>query len=816
MSVLEEFHGQRTPIAAYGAIAVVVTAILVGIRVSFGYPLFHALVELFSIGVAAGMFMVTWNLRRHFDAGYLVVVAVGLFFAAGVDALHTFAYRGMNVFPDATVDLPTQLWLVARYLQAGALLAAPAFVDRKAPPIATFWTFAAVTAALLSTIFVFDVFPTAFIEGSGLTPFKIYSEYAISAAMVAALVAVWRHRSSFQREVLWLLTGAIGAAVASELAFTLYTDPFAPWNMIGHLLKVLTYFLFYRAVVETVLVRPFDVLFGDLRRANEGLAESEERFRSTFEQATLGIAHVDLQGRWLRVNHRLADIAGYPHDELVHLRPEDITHPEDRPTERVLIEQLVAGEIGEYRLEKRYIRKDGTIAWVEVSRTLLRSSEGTPKHFIAIVEDISARKAQESDLRQSRDLTEALNAIDLTINATNDIDEITRIAAEEGARALDAESAAVLMRDGGRWKPLHLHRFPHEDIPEHAPADRPVPVADADGGPLVIDDAYHDTRMSPKTMRILGIRSLITVPLRFRGEDLGVIYFNHHSGVHRFTDPEVEFARGLSSSTTLAIENARLARAQQAIADTIENALLDMPESLPGIELAYAYRSATELTRIGGDFYDVFEIGDHTVAFVLGDVSGKGLEAATLTAVAKSTVRAFAYRDHRPASVLQASNAAIASQVGDSQFITAVYGTIDTLNGELRLACAGHPEPVLCSRGECHGSLVESSPPLGVLPDTTFSEHTTLLDPTSLLVAFSDGLIEARSGNEFLGEERVGEIVRERAAHGPAAVVSALVEQAERHSGGRIGDDVAVIVLRYTGTGPHATSHVSEASPERS
>ncbi len=800
MSTLVEAQGRRTGIAVYTALALAVTLGLVGVRIAFGYLLFHGLVELVSIAIAAGTFMVTWNLRRYFDSGYLLVVAVGFFFAAGVDALHTFAYSGMNVFQDATADLPTQLWLIARYVQAGALVVAPAFARRKAPAIAVFWSFAAVTAALLSTIFVFGIFPTAFVEGTGLTPFKIYSEYAISFAMALSLAAIWKYRATFPREVLWLLTCAIVAAIASELAFTLYADPYAAWNMIGHLLKVLTFFLLYRAIVETVLVRPFDVLFGDLRATSDRLSESEERFRSTFEQATLGIAHVDPQGRWLRLNQKLAEITGYPMDELLHLRPEDITHPEDRPTERALIEQLISGKIREYRLEKRYIRKDGSIAWVEISRTLLRAADGAPKHSIAIVENINARKAQEHDLIRSRDLTEALNSIDLAINATTDSDEITRTAAEEGCRALGAESAAVLMCDRGRWRPAHLYRFPHESIPSHAPSDGSIPVADENGSPLVIDDAYHDDRMSPATMRTFGIRSLLTVPLRFRGSDLGVIYFNYHSGVHRFTDPEVEFAKRLSSSTTQAIENARLAEAQRAITDTLESALLHMPDAIPGIEFAHAYRSATELARIGGDFYDLFEAEDQVVAFMLGDVSGKGLEAATLTAMAKSTIRAFAYQDHRPAQVLESANAAIASQVGDSRFITAIYGTIDTRSGRLRIACAGHPQPVLCSEGMCGEHFIDSSPPLGVLPDTTFAEFETVLDPDTLLVIFSDGLIEARAGDEFLGEKRVSQTVQTASIGGPAAVIDALLSVAEEHSGGKIGDDVAAVVLRFTGT----------------
>lgn len=812
MPQIAQRQGKRASIAGYIVIVIAVFVGLLAVRLTYDYLLFHSLVELFAIAVAAGTFMVAWNLRRYFDAGYLMVLAVAFFFAACVDALHLLAYRGMGVFPDADADLPTQLWLIARYIQTAGLLIAPAFARRKVSAVAVFWLFAAATGVLLSSVFVFDVFPVAFVEGAGLTPFKIWSEYVISGAMLLSLVAVWRYRKTFTREVVWLLSGVILTAVAAELAFTLYTDPFGAWNFVGHMLKVVTFFLLYRAIVETALTRPLDVLFGDLQQASEELRESEVRFRSTFEQATIGIAHVSLDGRWLRLNRRLAEIAGHPLETLKQMRPEDITHPEDRPAEVALIRRLLDGEIDEYRLEKRYIRGDGTVTWAEVGRTLMRGPDGDPKYFIATIEDIGERKEREENLRRSRDLTAALSSIDLAINAMTDVEDITREAAEAGCDALGAESAAVLMRDGKRWRPGHLYRFPHESIPQHAPGDRPVPVADDNGSPLIVDDALTHERMSPETMDILGIRSLLTIPLRFRGEDLGVIYLNYHSAAHRFTDMEVDFAHRLSSSVSLAIENARLSAAQRMISDTLQSGLLAMPSSLPGLELAHVYRSATELARIGGDFYDVFEVADDKVALMLGDVSGKGIEAATLTAMAKSTIRAYAYQDPRPDIVLGAANDAIASQIGDSRFITALYGTIHVPTGRLELACAGHPQPVVCMSGRCTDDTITSSPPLGVVPGETFACFSMMLESGSLLVLFSDGLIEARNSSGFLGEERVREVVARNADSGPAAVIDALLETVETHCSGTIGDDVAVIALRYTGP----TESVEESASRES
>jgi len=800
-------HGQRTTAGVVVLLGVAATIALAWIRAEHGYLLFHALVELFAIAVAAGTFMVTWNLRRHFDHGYLVVLGVSFFFAASVDTLHLLAYQGMGVFHDADANLPTQLWLIARYIQAAGLLVAPAFARRPVSAMAVMWGFGLATVGLLSTVFVFDVFPVAYLADEGLTAFKVTSEYVISIAMGVGLVAVWRHRRTFARDVAWLLSVMIVTAIASELAFTLYQDPYGAWNFAGHLLKAVTYFLLYRAIVETALVRPLDVVFGDLQQTARKLAESEERFRSTFEQATVGIAHISLDGRWLRVNRRLAEIAGYPVEELMDLRPEDMTHPDDRPAEQALVRRLIDGMIDEYHLEKRYLRKDGSVAWVAVSRKLMRDAGGEPLYFIATVEDIEERVAREQNLRRSRDLTEALNSIDLAVNALTDVDEIVRVAAESGCVALGAESAAVLLHENGRWRPGHLYRFPLEHIPFHAPGDRTVPVAADDGSPLVVEDALSHAHMDPNTMSQLDIRALITVPLRFRGEDLGVIYFNYHTDTHRFTEADVGFARDLSSSVSLAIENARLYAAQRRIADVLQSALLEMPSELPGLELAHAYRSATELARIGGDFSDVFQVAAETVAFVLGDVSGKGIEAAALTAMARSTVRAYAHLDPRPDRVLSAANRAIAAQVGENRFVTAVYGTIQVRTGALVIACAGHPVPVLCTRGRVTRDPIPVAPPLGVVPDVVFEPFETVLDAGDLLAVFSDGLIEARNADGFLGEARVREIMAAHCDSAPAVLVGALLAAAEEHTGGRVEDDVAILVLRYsgqTGTRPDA------------
>ena len=151
-----------------------------------------------------------------------------------------------------------------------------------------------------------------------------------------------------------------------------------------------------------------------LRRSAElenALRESEERFRLTFEHAGVGMAHVDASGRWLRVNHKLCEIVGYPESELRNMKFQDITHPDDLPADLAQSEKVMTGELDSFVMEKRYIRKDGAIVWVNLTVAARRDSNQQFMHYVSVVEDITARKLAETQLLQAKQ--------DLLITAAN-------------------------------------------------------------------------------------------------------------------------------------------------------------------------------------------------------------------------------------------------------------------------------------------------------------------------------------------------------------------------------------------------------------
>lgn len=251
------------------------------------YLLFHGLVEMFSVAVALGIFFIAWNARRIAKSDYVTFVGISFFFIAIFDILHTLSYKGMGVFPDQDANLPTELWIVSRAKQAVSLLAAPLFLDRPLRSERAFAAFSVLSAGLLTAIFA-GWFPNCYVEGVGLTPFKIASEYVICLILLAAAIFLHRKRHAFQADVYRNLQASIVLSIGADLAFTLYVDVYGYLNALGHFLKVGSYYFFYKALVETSLRRPWDVIFRELGQREEELrlakdeAERANRAKSEF------------------------------------------------------------------------------------------------------------------------------------------------------------------------------------------------------------------------------------------------------------------------------------------------------------------------------------------------------------------------------------------------------------------------------------------------------------------------------------------------------------------------------------------------------
>ncbi len=380
----------------------------------YNYPLFHSLAELFAIIIAGGIFVVIWNSRRFIDNNYLLFIGIAYLFVAFIDLIHTLAYKGMGVFPAYDANLPTQLWIMARYMESISLLIAPIFLHRKLRPALLFAVYTLITVLLLLSVFYWNIFPTCYIEGQGLTEFKILSEYIISLTLTGSLVSLLINRRSFDNYVLGLLIASIIFTIVSELAFTAYVSVYGFANMLGHLLKLISFYLIYAAILVTGLQKPYNLLFRQLKL-------SEEKYKLIIENSRDIIYTQDAEGKFLFMSPSVKETLGYNPSELQGRPFQTIVHPDDVPAlEAVKRKTFENGELipgFAYRLYD----KSGAWHWYTSSGRVVRDANGSFLYYQGIARDITKLKEVEKRLEQSEN-----ELRDININLEEKVSERTR------------------------------------------------------------------------------------------------------------------------------------------------------------------------------------------------------------------------------------------------------------------------------------------------------------------------------------------------------------------------------------------------------
>ncbi len=290
----------------------------------------------------------------------------------------------------------------------------------------------------------------------------------------------------------------------------------------------------------------------------------------------------------------------------------------------------------------------------------------------------------------------------------------------------------------------------------------------------------------------------LTAPLIARdGSEIGSIEVAGKVDGEFSTSDEL-LLEDLARIASLAIENARLDERERHIARTLQDSLL--PRRLPqieGLEVGARYLAGGEGTVVGGDLYDLFPLGDEW-ALVVGDVCGKGAEAAALTAMVRYTLRAESVHHASPCDVLSLLNDAIIRQLGDGRFCTVLHGraTVGPEGARLVLASAGHPPPlVLRASGEVETASC-GGPLLGVVPAVVHPDVIVTLSPGDALVCFTDGVTEGRGAAGMFGDERLEKLLAASAGLDASALVDRVVDTAVAFQGGRSQDDLAVLALR--------------------
>ncbi|MRR13399.1 GAF domain-containing protein, partial [bacterium] len=318
---------------------------------------------------------------------------------------------------------------------------------------------------------------------------------------------------------------------------------------------------------------------------------------------------------------------------------------------------------------------------------------------------------------------------------------------ERLARVMRADAAALLLAEDGQLRLAASVGFSFGDLV--------VSVGEGFSGRMAsertsryLEDAQAEGEVVSEPLREQGIRSALGVPMLVGERLIGTLHVDWRTH-HAFDERDVRLLEIVGDRIALAMRNAQLYEGERRIAQIFQEALLSLPEHINGVEYAKAYHSATEEAWVGGDFFDLFPVDSQRVGVLIGDVSGKGIEAAVLTSIVKDTIRAHVHEGSAPAQVLQKTNALVEHYSNSETFVTVFFGVLERATGRFIYCNAGHL-PALSL--DCRGTVLElssNSPLLGALPDVEFIDDEVQLPEGQTLLLFTDGLVEARSGAEL-------------------------------------------------------------------
>ncbi|MFP5350512.1 MAG: PAS domain S-box protein, partial [Gammaproteobacteria bacterium] len=305
----------------------------------------------------------------------------------------------------------------------------------------------------------------------------------------------------------------------------------------------------------------------DNARLFEQVAERGERLRVTTEHAPVGIGECALDGRFLAVNRKFCDITGYSEEELLARRFTDITHPDDVAVDAENFRKLIAGEIPWYRREKRYVRKDGSVIWIDLTVSLARDAGGDPRYAVGVIEDITARKHAEAAMARNHQRLHLLARASELLLAGEDPDATVHQLFAEVSRHLGTEIYFnYVLEDGAaRLKLDHYAGVPPEAvaaIDTIALGEELCGMAAQQRTPLIVRDTEITTNPALARCRAIGLRFYVGYPLLAQGELLGTLSFASRTP-RAFGDDDLEFLATISHYVAIAKQRARTLRRLQ-------------------------------------------------------------------------------------------------------------------------------------------------------------------------------------------------------------------------------------------------------------
>lgn len=569
--------------------------------------------------------------------------------------------------------------------------------------------------------------------------------------------------------------------------------------------------------LDAVVLRSKVEVFVESYERGRALAEREELLRATFEDAPIGMARADAAGRLRRVNRALCETVGRDAEQLVGRTLDELGPRADAGIDDEQRARLASGAIARYEVERRLSGPGGTSIPVLVSVALTTSHDrrspvgspgagGAPADLILHVQDLRERRRAERDREQliraqsARAQAEAaserlrlMQSIAVAALGADGLEELLREVLDRLLEALDVDRACVVLTDeehvvvaraaDGVATVVQSSRSAGDDIVARVAAERgPVAILD------VPASGVDASSLGP------AISSLLAVPLVAERQVIGSLLVGTLMR-RRFDDETVDLLRLAAERASLAIARTRLYDGQRRIARELQRSLLPstLPD-VPGVVLAARYEPGDDGASVGGDWYDAIALPGGRVAVVIGDVVGRGIEAAATMGQMRSALRAIVMQADDSGAMAERLNR-FALGLGDTVLTTVVLAIFEPATGRLRYTNAGHPPPLVVGPDGAARYLEDTpAPPMGVVETPRYVQRRVVLQPGSMLLLYTDGLIEKPrqsldAGLELLRAAVVSADAGEDASLLCDRVLSALGDDAAQ------ADDVTMIAM---------------------
>jgi phosphoserine phosphatase RsbU/P len=478
---------------------------------------------------------------------------------------------------------------------------------------------------------------------------------------------------------------------------------------------------------------------------------------------------------------------------------------------REIYEALRAGRTWEGEFAVR--RKDGTIVMAHVVNSPLHDDQGRLVGIASMSLDVTARRRAEARLRVQYELAR-------TLSEAHSLGEAAPMLLRTVGEALGWDLGVIwgldiersVLRCVATWRAPGSDAAAFEELSSRTTLRKGVGLPGrvwAEGRSAWIPDVTRDSNFPRAPVAADdGLHGGFAVPIR-RGRDvLGVVEFF----APEIREPDADLLEMMDAvgaqlgqfidrtEKERALRESRAGLAQ--LAQTLQKSLLPphLP-SLPGVEIAAHYEAAGDGSDVGGDFYDVFESARNDWSIVIGDVCGKGPDAAALTALVRYTTRAAAIQTRRPRLVLNLVNEVVLRH-SDEQFCTVAYVRLrpEGAGARLTISCAGHPLPLVLRAGGEVEKVDARGRVLGPFADLASVDRVVRLDPGDALLLYTDGVTDARgTADGFFGEGRLRETLSSCAGSTADDTVKAIDRKLREFHGGRPRDDIAFVVLRVPG-----------------